>query len=80
MDIEDKINKIKNYKTWSIKKKIDELLEIDAIQYTNLGIDSTSKEKKEVKILSKKIYRAIAAVSPIDGHVLRSHMDEVVLK
>jgi len=77
--MEDRIRKITNYKTWSVKRKVDELLEMDAIQYTNLGKDSTSTEKKQVKQLSKKIYKAIAYVSPIDGHLLRSHMDEVVL-
>ena len=77
--MEDRIRKITNYKTWSLKKKVDALLEIDAIQYTNLGIDSTVKEKKQVKAISKKIYRAIAAISPIDGHILRSHMLEVDL-
>ncbi len=77
--MEDRIRKITNYKTWSLKKKVDALLEIDAHNYTNLGIDSTVKEKKEVKQLSKKIYRAIAAISPIDGHILRSHMLEVDL-
>ena len=77
--MEEIILKIKNYKTWSIKKKVDALLEMDAIQYTKLGIDSTIAEKKQVKVLSKKIYRAIAYISPIDGHLLRSHMLEIDL-
>jgi len=77
--IEDKIQKIQSYKTWSLKKKVDSLLEIDAHNYTKLGIDSTVKEKKQVKAISRKIYRAIAAISPIDGHILRSHMLEVDL-
>lgn len=79
MGIDEKLQKIQSYKTWSLKKKVDALLEIDAIQYTNLGIDSTVKEKKQVKAISRKIYRAIAAISPIDGHILRSHMLEVDL-
>ena len=49
MGIDERVQKIKNYKTWSLKKKVDALLEIDAIQYTNLGKDSTSAEKKQVK-------------------------------
>ena len=77
--IEDRIQKIKNYKTWSLKKKVDALLEIDAIQYTCLGTDSTVKEKKEVKTISRKIYKVISAISPLDGYILSAHMDEVDL-
>ena len=77
--IEDKIQKIKNYKTWSLKKKVDALLEIDAIQYTNLGIDSSKTENKQVKTISRKIYKAISAISPLDGYILSAHMDEVDL-
>ena len=77
--IEDRIQKIKNYKTWSLKKKVDALLEIDAIQYTNLGIDSSKTEKKQVKAISRKIYKAISAISPLDGYILSAHMDEVDL-
>ncbi len=76
MQIEERILKIKSYKTWSVKRKVDELLKIDAINYTNLGIDSTVKEKKEVKAISRKIYRAISSISPLDGHILESHMNE----
>ena len=77
--IEDRIKKIQNYKSWSIKKKVDALLEIDAIQYTNLGIDSTKTEKKQVKTISRKIYKVISAISPLDGYILSAHMDEVDL-
>ena len=79
MNIEDRIRKIQNYKTWSLKKKVDALLEIDAIQYTNLGLDSTSAEKKQVKTISRKIYKAISFISPLDGYILSAHMDEVDL-
>ena len=79
MDIEDRIRKIQNYKTWSLKKKVDALLEIDAIQYTNLGIDSSKTEKKQVKTISRKIYKVISAISPLDGYILSAHMDEVDL-
>jgi len=79
MNIEDRIRKIQNYKTWSLKKKVDALLEIDAIQYTNLGIDSSKTEKKQVKTISRKIYKAISSISPLDGYILSAHMDEVDL-
>jgi len=76
LGIDEKIQKIKAYKTWSLKKKVDALLEIDANMYTNLGKDSSKTEKKEVKAISRKIYRAISSISPLDGHILESHMNE----
>jgi len=48
-----------NYKTWSNKKKIDTLLEIDCSLYAHLGTDSTKAEKEEVKKRSIDIYRTI---------------------
>ena len=76
MEIEERIRKIQSYKTWSLKRKIDELLEIDANMYTNLGIDSSKSEKESVKKISRKIYRAISLVSPLDGYILEAHMNE----
>jgi len=76
MDIEERIRKIQGYKTWSIKRKVDELLEIDAINYTNLGIDSSKADKKAVKDISRKIYRAISVINPLDGYILEAHMNE----
>jgi hypothetical protein len=76
MEIEEKIRKIQSYKTWSLKRKIDELLEIDANMYTNLGIDSSKSEKESVKKISRKIYKAISLVSPLDGYILEAHMNE----
>ena len=76
MDIEERIRKIQGYKTWSIKRKVDELLEIDAHNYTNLGIDSSRADKKAVKDISRKIYKAISVISPMDGYILEAHMNE----
>ena len=80
MGIDEKIKKIQGYKTWSLKKKVDSLLEIDANNYTTLGIDSTKTEKKEVKAISRKIYKAISLISPLDGYILESHMNEKDLR
>lgn len=76
MEIEEKIRKISSYKTWSVKRKVDSLLEIDANMYTNLGIESTLTEKKNTKAISRKIYKAIAQISPMDGYILEAHMNE----
>ena len=80
MKIDDEIRKIISYKTWSVKRKTDTLLEIDAINYTNLGIDSTKTEKKNVKAISRKIYRAISIINPLDGYILEAHMNEKDLR
>ena len=76
MITDEKIRKIQGYKTWSTKKKVDELLKEDAWMYTNLGIDSTSTDKKKVKTMSRKIYKAISLISPLDGYILEAHMNE----
>ena len=39
------IEKIISCTSWNTRKKIDELLRIDCYMYTNLGIDSSSKER-----------------------------------
>ena len=80
MNLEKEILKIKSYKTWSVKRKVDTLLEIDANAYTNLGKDSTKKEKKNVKRDSRKIYNAILEISPRDGYILEAHMKEKDLR
>lgn len=76
MITDEKIRKIQGYKTWSTKKKVDELLREDAYMYTNLGIDSTATDKKKVKKISRKIYKAISLISPLDGYILEAHMNE----
>ena len=76
MITEERIRKIQGYKTWSTKRKVDELLKEDAWMYTNLGLDSTITEKKKVKSMSGKIYKAISIISPLDGYILEAHMNE----
>lgn len=76
MDIEQEIRKVVGYKTWSVQRKVDRLLEIDAHAYCNLGIESPINEKKKTKLNSRKIYKAIAQISPMDGYILEAHMME----
>ncbi len=76
MITEERIRKIQGYKTWTVKKKVDELLMEDANMYTNLGLDSTASDKKKVKSMSRKIYKAISLISPLDGYILEAHMNE----
>ncbi len=69
------IDKILNYKTYSIRRKIDSLLEMDANIYCNLGIDSTKTERTEAKKLSKQIYRAIKSLDLEQGQKYLYLMD-----
>jgi hypothetical protein len=64
------IDKILNYKTVSIKDKIDRLLDLDANMYTELGSDSTKTERLEAKKKSKVIYRAIKTLNKDLGEML----------
>lgn len=59
----------------SIKQRIDELLEMDATMYTNLGSDSTKAEKEQVKKNSRVIYRAIKDLDEATGKLLIQHQD-----
>lgn len=69
------IDKIKDFKTWSDLQKIDKLLQIDCKQYTEIGIDSSKKEKDEVKKNSMRIYKIIKAIDKEIGDRLVSAVD-----
>lgn len=59
----------------TVVERINQLLEIDAIMYTNLGSDSTKAEKQEVKKNSRIIYRAIKDLDFETGKLLLQHQD-----
>tara|TARA_R110000782_G_scaffold252571_1_gene340420 strand:- start:164 stop:403 length:240 start_codon:yes stop_codon:yes gene_type:complete len=71
----DDIDKIVDYATWSDKRKIDTLLHINNIMYSNLGLDSSRQERSTTQQLSKKIYKAIKTVSPELGKSLLLDME-----
>tara|TARA_R100001509_G_scaffold145288_1_gene101840 strand:- start:438 stop:671 length:234 start_codon:yes stop_codon:yes gene_type:complete len=70
------IDKILSYTSIKERDKISRLLEIDAIQYCNLGIDSTKSEKELVKKNSRYIYRAISKINKELGDKLLQHQDK----
>lgn len=70
------INKIVEFKTWTPRQKVDELLRLDAKQYCNLGTDSTMSERKSVKVTSIKLYRLIKSINPELGQSLLYHVDK----
>ena len=59
----------------TVIERINQLLEIDATMYTNLGSDSTKAEKQEVKKNSRIIYRAIKDLDFETGKLLLQHQD-----
>jgi len=75
-DIRRLADKIINDFNLTVKDRSDELLKLDAIQYTNLGIDSSKTEKKEVKANSKYIYKKIEEIDPESGKHLITSMDK----
>jgi len=72
---DNNIDKILGYKSWGDRRKIDSLLEMDCIMYTELGVDSTKKERDDVKKMSLKIYKAIKNIDPLIGGPMLSSMD-----
>ena len=70
------IEKIASFKTWDDKKKIDELLRIDAQIYAHQGSDSTKAEIEEGKRNSRKIYRAIKEIDHDLGTSFLNLMDK----
>lgn len=70
MDIDKFISKVLSYKTYSDRRKIDTLLRELADMWTNVGIDSTKQEVKEVKRKSKIIYKAIKQIDAKFGATL----------
>lgn len=59
----------------TVIERINKLLELDAIMYTNLGSDSTKADKLEVKKNSRIIYRAIKDLDFETGKLLLQHQD-----
>ena len=69
------VDRVVDFVTWNEKKKIDELFRIDSYMHTNLGIDSTKKEKEDVRRKSRYIYKAISKINPRIGKELIYYMD-----
>ena len=60
----------------SALEKIDKLLEMDATQYTNLGIESTKHEKQIAKSNSRSLYNTILKLDNKLGTTLLHHQDD----
>jgi len=73
--MKEEILKIAEAYQKTVRERIDQLLEMDATQYTNLGSDSTKAEKAVVKKNSKIIYKAIKDLDEYTGKLLLEHLD-----
>ncbi len=67
--VED-IDKILGFTSWSDKRKIEKLLEIDADLYCNLGKESTKPDIEHAKKQSRKLYRAIKSIDKYWGGMM----------
>jgi hypothetical protein len=74
-DIKEKALEIAREFNLSIIERTDALLKMDCDMYTQLGSDSTSKEKKEVKATSKQIYKYIKGIDEVSGNLLLKSLD-----
>ena len=67
--VED-IDKILGFTSWSDKRKVEKLLEIDADLYCNLGKESTKTDIEQAKKQSRKLYRAIKSIDKYWGGMM----------
>lgn len=70
------IEEISLFKTWSDKKKIDELLRIDCCMYANLGLESSKQEVSQVSSTSKKIYKLIKKIDDTMGSMFLNALEK----
>lgn len=69
-NIRTKCNKILSYTSVKDKEKIDRLLQINADQYCNLGLESTKTARLVAEVTSRYIYRCIKEVDEDLGRFL----------
>tara|TARA_R110000751_G_scaffold193949_2_gene299419 strand:- start:3693 stop:3923 length:231 start_codon:yes stop_codon:yes gene_type:complete len=69
------VDKTSNCVCVTDKRKVDILLAMDASQYTNLGLDSTKKEKEQVRSNSRYIYKTIKKIDEPLGVLFLKHQD-----
>jgi len=75
LEIRELAEKIAKDFQLSVKERTDSILELDANQYTNLGVESSKSERNKVKADSKFLYKQIKGFNEIDGNLLLSHLD-----
>jgi hypothetical protein len=76
MELQEFVDKILSYKTYSDKKKVDAFLERLAAMWAHTGTDSTKSEIKELRKQSRILYRGIKQVDPAFGDQLLRTQDK----
>lgn len=61
------VDRIVNLKSYSVRKKEDKLLFINASLQSQLGTDSTQKEREHVDLLARIIFRGLKVLDPYIG-------------
>jgi hypothetical protein len=74
--VREKADKISSYKSVSSRDKIDRLLHLNAVQYQNLGTDSSKAERKLAESNSRYIYRLIKSIDDQLGRMLLRYREE----
>lgn len=69
------IDRIVELKTYTTKKKVDKLLEIAANLRSQLGIDSSQKDRDQVGRLCTAIYRGVKRINSEEGNILLRTQD-----
>lgn len=72
----DNFNDVVDDTTMTDKEKIDNLLWIDANIYSNMGLDSTTKERDVATRTSKKIYTCIKNIDKEIGETFIRLIDK----
>ena len=75
LDVASFCDTVAGYTTKKDIEKTDALLELDTLMYTQLGIESSIKDKRETKKKSRVIYRTIKSYNKTLGDSLLQHMD-----
>ncbi|QDP66272.1 MAG: hypothetical protein Unbinned805contig1001_43 [Prokaryotic dsDNA virus sp.] len=69
-------DKVMGYKSYSKKRKIDQLLFLNADQYCNLGSDSTKTDRLIAEANSRYIYKLIKSLDYNLGFMLLKYREE----
>lgn len=74
-EVQLEVDKIIDYSTYSERKKVDALLEIAANLRSQLGTDSTVKERDHVAKLCRVLYRGVKKINSETGNILLRTQD-----
>lgn len=74
-EIQPTIDEVVELKTYTTKKKIDKLLEIAANLRSQLGIDSSQKDRDHVGRLCTALYKGVKRINSEEGNILLRTQD-----